>query len=138
MKRTGAVIGGEGNGGVIYPALHYGRDALAGIALFLTHLAGERLKCSELRRKYPDYYIAKKKIDLTGDIDMAHLCSALMKAYPEALCDTRDGIRLDLPSGWVQIRKSNTEPVMRIYAEEKSKEPAEKLAAEVTEIVKNL
>lgn len=138
MKRTGAVIGGEGNGGVIYPALHYGRDALAGIALFLTHLARERLRCSELRRKYPDYYIAKKKIDLTRDIDMTQLCSALIKAYPEALCDTRDGIKLDLPSGWVQIRKSNTEPVMRIYAEEKSKEPAEKLAAEVTKIVKNL
>lgn len=138
MKRTGAVIGGEGNGGVIYPALHYGRDALAGIALFLTHLAKEGVKCSELRKRYPDYFIAKKKIDLSGDIDMAKLCSALLKAYPEAACDTRDGIKLDLPSGWVQIRKSNTEPIMRIYAEEKSKEPAEKLAADVIAIVKNL
>ena len=138
MKRTGAVIGGEGNGGVIYPALHYGRDALAGIALFLTHLAKQGVKCSELRRKYPDYYIAKKKIDLTGDIDMTRLCTALMNALPEAVCDTRDGIKLDLPSGWVQIRKSNTEPIMRIYAEERAKEPAEKLAEEVTRIVKNL
>lgn len=138
MKRTGAVIGGEGNGGVIYPALHYGRDALAGIALFLTHLAGEGLKCSELRRKYPDYFIAKKKIDLTGDIDMSKLLIALQKAYPEAVCDTRDGIKLDLPSGWVQIRKSNTEPIMRIYAEEKAKDPAEKLADDVIRIVKNL
>jgi phosphomannomutase len=138
MKRTGAVIGGEGNGGVIYPALHYGRDALAGIALFLTRLAKEEVKCSELRRKYPDYFIAKKKIDLSGDIDMAELCSALLKAYPDAACDTRDGIKLDLPSGWVQIRKSNTEPIMRIYAEEKAKEPAEKLATDVIAIVKNL
>ncbi|MHC1733120.1 MAG: phosphoglucosamine mutase [Bacteroidales bacterium] len=138
MKRTGAVIGGEGNGGVIYPALHYGRDALAGIALFLTHLAKEGVKCSELRKKYPDYFIAKKKIDLAGDIDMEKLCSTLLEAYPEATCDTRDGIKLDLPSGWVQIRKSNTEPIMRIYAEEKAKEPAEKLAADVTGIVKNL
>ncbi len=138
MKRTGAVIGGEGNGGVIYPALHYGRDALAGIALFLTHLAKQGVKCSELRRRYPDYYIAKKKIDLAGDIDMTKLCTALMNARPEAVCDTRDGIKLDLPSGWVQIRKSNTEPIMRIYAEERSREPAEKLAEEVTRIVKNL
>lgn len=138
MKRTGAVIGGEGNGGVIYPALHYGRDALAGIALFLTHLAKQGLRCSELRRKYPDYYIAKKKIDLAGDIDMTKLCKALMKARPEAVCDTRDGIKLDLPSGWVQIRKSNTEPIMRIYAEERAKEPAEKLAEAVIQIVKNL
>lgn len=138
MKRTGAVIGGEGNGGVIYPALHYGRDALAGIALFLTHLAKQGVKCSELRRKYPDYYIAKKKIDLAGDIDMTKLCTALMNARPEAVCDTRDGIKLDLPSGWVQIRKSNTEPIMRIYAEERAKEPAEELAEAVTQIVKNL
>lgn len=138
MKRTGAVIGGEGNGGVIYPALHYGRDALAGIALFLTHLAKQGVKCSELRRKYPDYYIAKKKIDLAGDIDMTKLCTALMNARPEAVCDTRDGIKLDLPSGWVQIRKSNTEPIMRIYAEERAKKPAEELAEAVTQIVKNL
>lgn len=138
MKRTGAVIGGEGNGGVIYPALHYGRDALAGIALFLTHLAGQRMRCSELRRKYPDYYIAKTKIDLSGEIDMNRLSDVLSAAYPEATCDTRDGIKLDLPSGWVQIRKSNTENIMRIYAEEKGKEFAEKLAEEVTVIVKNL
>jgi phosphomannomutase len=138
MKRTGAVIGGEGNGGVIYPALHYGRDALAGIALFLTHLAKQGMKCSELRRKYPDYFIAKKKIDLTGDIDMEKLCGKLMKAYPEAVCDTRDGIKLDLPDGWVQIRKSNTEPIMRVYAEMRSKPRAENLAGEVTGIVKNL
>jgi len=138
MKRTGAVIGGEGNGGVIYPALHYGRDALAGIALFLTHLAKQGVRCSELRKKYPDYYIAKKKIDLPGRIEMEELREKLFMAYPEADCDTRDGIKLDLPTGWVQIRKSNTEPIMRIYAEERTMEQAEKLAADVTAIVKNL
>ena len=138
MKRTGAVIGGEGNGGVIYPALHYGRDALAGIALFLTHLAKQGVRCSELRKKYPDYYIAKKKIDLPGRIEMEELREKLVIAYPEAGCDTRDGIKLDLPTGWVQIRKSNTEPIMRIYAEERTMEQAEKLAADATAIVKNL
>ncbi|HQL45173.1 MAG TPA: phosphoglucosamine mutase [Bacteroidales bacterium] len=138
MKRTGAVIGGEGNGGVIYPALHYGRDALVGIALFLTHLAKQGVRCSELRKKYPDYYIAKKKIDLPGRIEMKELREKLFMAYPEADCDTRDGIKLDLPTGWVQIRKSNTEPIMRIYAEERTMEQAEKLAADVTAIVKNL
>ncbi len=138
MKRTGAVIGGEGNGGVIFPALHYGRDALAGIALFLTHLSKKDIACSELRRQYPGYFIAKKKIELTGPVNLESLGGILMKAYPEAVCDTRDGIRLDLPSGWVQIRKSNTEPIMRIYAEDKLQEMAEKLADDVTAIVKNL
>jgi phosphomannomutase len=138
MKRTGAVIGGEGNGGVIYPALHYGRDALAGIALFLTHLAGNGVTCSEMRRRYPDYYIAKTKIELRGDPDHEKLLAMLKHEYPQAAFDTRDGIKLDLPSGWVQIRKSNTEPIMRIYAEERKKELAEKLAADVTAIVKNM
>jgi len=138
MKRTGAVIGGEGNGGVIYPALHYGRDALAGIALFLTLLARKGVSCSELRRQYPDYYIAKTKIDLTGDVDMLKLNKALSQNYPQAVVDTRDGIKLEFPTGWVQIRKSNTEPIMRIYAEERDKILAEKLAGDVTVIVKNL
>lgn len=138
MKRTGAVIGGEGNGGVIYPALHYGRDALAGIALFLTHLARKGVACSALRRQYPDYFIAKTKIELAGDVDMSKLSIALRQEYPAAVLDTRDGIKLELPAGWVQIRKSNTEPIMRIYAEERDKTLAEKLAADVTVIVKNL
>ncbi|MDF1558934.1 MAG: phosphoglucosamine mutase [Bacteroidales bacterium] len=138
MKRTGAVIGGEGNGGVIYPALHYGRDALAGAALFLTHLAHEKISCSSLRRRYPDYFIAKKRVELTGDTDLAELCRVLAREYPEASQDIRDGIKLDLPSGWVQIRKSNTEPIIRVYAEERDRERAEKLAANVTDIVKKL
>lgn len=138
MKRTGAVIGGEGNGGVIYPALHYGRDALAGIALFLTHIALKGMTCSELRRQYPDYYIAKTKIELTGSADLEKLHVVLKREYPDAVFDTRDGIKLDFPSGWVQIRKSNTEPIMRIYAEEKQKDLAEKLASDITAIVKYL
>lgn len=137
MKRTGAVIGGEGNGGVIYPALHYGRDALAGVALFLTHLAAKRMKCSELRRQYPDYFIAKKRIEVAGDINMSQLCDLLTKEYPGALCDTRDGIKLELATGWVQIRKSNTEPIIRVYAEDKIHEAAEKLASDIIAIVKN-
>jgi phosphomannomutase len=138
MKRAAAVIGGEGNGGVIYPALHYGRDALAGIALFLTHFAKSKVTCSGLRRQYPDYFIAKKRVETAGDTDMAKLCSILMKEYPAAACDTRDGIKLDLPSGWVQIRKSNTEPIIRVYAEDRHKELAEKLADDVMRIVRSL
>jgi len=138
MKRTGAVIGGEGNGGVIYPALHYGRDALAGIALFLTHLSKKGITCSELRRQYPNYFIAKKKIELTKTVNLENLRDSLLNKYPEAACDTRDGIRLDFSTGWMQIRKSNTEPIMRIYAEDRLKEMAEKLADEVVAIVKNL
>ncbi len=138
MKRTAAVIGGEGNGGVIYPALHYGRDALAGIALFLTHMAKSKKSCSALRRQYPDYFIAKKRVETTGDTDLSKLRSILIKEYPGAACDTRDGIKLDLPSGWVQIRKSNTEPIIRIYAEDRKKESAEKLADRIITIVKNL
>ncbi len=138
MKRTSAVIGGEGNGGVIYPALHYGRDALAGIALFLTNLAKSKTTCSGLRRRYPDYFIAKKRVETAGETDMGKLCSILMKEYPDAACDTRDGIKLDLPSGWVQIRKSNTEPIIRVYAEDRQKEMAEKLADKIITIVRNL
>lgn len=137
MKRTGAVIGGEGNGGVIYPALHYGRDALAGIALFLTHLAEKQMKCSELRKKYPDYFIAKKRVETTGETDLSQLCDRLVKKFPGAACDTRDGIRLDLSTGWVQVRKSNTEPIIRVYAEDRQQEAAEKLASDVIMIVKN-
>lgn len=138
MKRTGAVIGGEGNGGVIYPALHYGRDALAGIALFLTHLAKSGMSCSSLRQKYPEYFIAKKKIETAHETDLDKLSGLLLKEYPGATCDRRDGIKLDLDEGWVQIRKSNTEPIIRVYAEDRNREKAERLADNVIRIVKNL
>jgi phosphomannomutase len=138
MKRTGAVIGGEGNGGVIYPALHYGRDALAGIALFLTHLAKSKLTCSQLRQKYPDYFMAKKKLEISRPVDLILLASRLKEVFPEAATDTRDGIKIDLPTGWIQIRKSNTEPIIRVYSEERSMELAENLAERAIDIVKNL
>ncbi len=138
MKRTGAVIGGEGNGGVIYPALHYGRDALAGIALFLSHLAREKVTCTALRKRYPAYHISKKRIDLTGKVDMERLLETLAKNWPEADADTRDGIKLSFPDKWVQVRKSNTEPIMRIYAEAATREASETIADHVTDIVKNL
>jgi len=138
MKRTGAVIGGEGNGGVIYPALHYGRDALAGIGLFLTHLAKSKLTCSRLRQKYPDYFMAKKKLEISRSVDLIALAARLKEAFPEAATDTRDGIKIDLPTGWIQIRKSNTEPIIRVYSEERSMELADNLAEKAIGIVKNL
>ena len=138
MKRAGAVIGGEGNGGIIYPALHYGRDALAGIALFLTQLAKSGLTCSKLRRKYPDYFMAKKKLEISQHVDLALVAARLREAFPDSQADTRDGIKIDLPSGWIQIRKSNTEPIIRVYTEERSPELADKLAEQAIGIVKNL
>lgn len=136
MKSRNAVIGGEGNGGVIYPALHYGRDALAGIALFLSHLAKTKLKVSELRRSYPDYVIAKMKLSLSPDTEFSKITDSVKKQFPGQRADERDGLWIDHPSGWVQIRKSNTEPIMRIYAEGKTAEEAESLANTVIEIVK--
>jgi phosphomannomutase len=136
MKKRNAVIGGEGNGGVIYPELHYGRDALAGIALFLTHLAKSRMKCSSLRKLYPDYIIAKKKLTLSPEINFDDILNSIRNKYSDRKIDERDGMRIDFPEGWVQIRKSNTEPVIRIYAEGKSVLEAENLANSVISIVK--
>jgi len=136
MKKRDAVIGGEGNGGVIYPALHYGRDALVGIALFLSHLALSRMKCSDLRQTYPEYYIAKKKMDLSPGTDFSRILNDVKEHFRDFPVDLRDGMRIDTTTGWVQIRKSNTEPIIRIYAEERSVEAAEKLAETVIEIVK--
>jgi phosphomannomutase len=136
MKKRSAVIGGEGNGGVIYPALHYGRDALAGIALFLTHLVKSGMKCSELRRQYPDYVIAKKRLTLKTGTDFKAIIDAIKKAFSDSIIDDRDGIRIEHPGGWVQIRKSNTEPIIRIYAEGISSREAEDMAEKVISIVK--
>jgi phosphomannomutase len=136
MKVRNAVIGGEGNGGVIYPELHYGRDALAGIALFLTHLAKSKMKCSALRKKYPDYIIAKKKIALEPGTDFRIITDAVRKEFIGHEIDDRDGLKIDYPGGWVQIRKSNTEPIMRIYAEGRTQKEADDLAAKVIAIVK--
>ncbi len=138
MKKRKSVIGGEGNGGVIYPALHYGRDALAGIALFLTHFSKSRMKCSELRRQYPDYVIAKKKLALDPGTDFNIILDAVRKEFSDKEIDERDGMRIEYPSGWVQIRKSNTEPIMRIYAEGRTLQEAEDLAGKVILIINKI
>lgn len=117
MKEVNAVIGGEGNGGIIVPELHYGRDALAGIALFLAHLAKAGTKLSELRQRYPNYPMVKDKIALTPDIDIENLLQNLHEHYQHEQRDTQDGLKIDFPDGWVHLRKSNTEPIIRIYAE---------------------
>jgi phosphomannomutase len=138
MKKRGAVIGGEGNGGVIYPALHYGRDALVGIALFLTHLAKNKRKVSELRQLYPQYVIAKKKLTLLPSAEFSQISDAIKKHYTGHSFDERDGLWFEHDGGWVQIRKSNTEPIMRIYAEGKTVAEANDLADAVITIVKKL
>jgi len=138
MKLRKAVIGGEGNGGIIYPALHYGRDALAGIALFLSHLVATGKTCSQLRRLYPDYVIAKKKISLDPDSDIDGILESVGKHFTNHVIDRRDGLRIEHKAGWVHIRKSNTEPIIRIYAEGISSSDADSLADEVINIVKKL
>ncbi len=131
MKKTHAVIGGEGNGGVIYPAAHYGRDALVGIALFLTHLAKKKCTVSELRRLYPDYYISKNRIDLSPEINVDQLLEKLKETYRQYPINDKDGVRIDFPQGWVHLRKSNTEPIIRVYSEAATKAEADKLAQQV-------
>ncbi len=136
MKKRNAVIGGEGNGGVIYPELHYGRDALVGIALFLTHLAKSNLKCSALRQLYPQYFIAKKKLTLDPATEFSQIIYDVKKHFQGHLIDERDGLWIDNKNGWVQIRKSNTEPIMRIYAEGRTNNEADELANTIIGIVK--
>jgi phosphomannomutase len=138
MKKRGAVIGGEGNGGVIYPGLHYGRDALVGIALFLTHLSKSKMKVSELRQLYPEYVIAKKKLTLSPHTQFSAISDAIKKQFIDHSFDERDGLWFEHQGGWVQIRKSNTEPIMRIYAEGKTGQEANDLADAVITIVKKL
>lgn len=131
MKAVVAVIGGEGNGGVIYPASHYGRDALVGIALFLTLLAKKNMKVSELRKTYPEYFISKNKIELTPDIDVDTVFSVIKGNYSRYGINDIDGVKIDFPQGWVHLRKSNTEPIVRIYSEAPTQEQADKFAAAI-------
>lgn len=138
MKETEAVIGGEGNGGVIYPASHYGRDALVGIALFLTYLANEGKKVSELRATYPAYSIAKQKVELTPDIDVDALLKAVKEKYSAYEVTDIDGVKIDFPDKWVHLRKSNTEPIIRVYAEAATPKLAEETAAGVMEVIKQM
>jgi phosphomannomutase len=136
MKRRNAVIGGEGNGGVIFPAMHYGRDALAGIALFLSLLAERKIKCSELRRSYPDYFMAKTKLELEPGTDIDKILAKVKDHFRKEKIDERDGLRIDTETGWVQIRRSNTEPIIRIYSEASTMAEAEAMAEKVRKIVK--
>jgi phosphomannomutase len=134
MKETNAVIGGEGNGGIIYPESHYGRDALVGIALFLTQLAKSGKKVSELRAEYPNYFMAKQRLDLTPDTDIDALLNSIKKKYAEYPINDIDGVKVDFPDKWVHFRKSNTEPIIRIYTEAPTKKEAEELALNVTRL----
>ncbi|MEA4985907.1 MAG: phosphoglucosamine mutase [Paludibacter sp.] len=138
MKATNAVIGGEGNGGVIYPASHYGRDALVGIALFLSWLAKSGKKVSELRKTYPDYFISKNKIELTPQIDVDNILVKIKAKYQQYEVNDIDGVKIDFPTGWVHLRKSNTEPIIRIYSEARTVAEAEQFAQEVIGEIKLL
>ncbi|MEO0333316.1 MAG: phosphoglucosamine mutase, partial [Bacteroidota bacterium] len=128
MKETDAIIGGEGNGGVIFPKLHYGRDALVGIALFLSHLAKFGKSIAQLKSKYPQYHISKNKIELTPDIDMTSVLATLAERYANQPVDTTDGVKISFDREWVHLRKSNTEPIIRIISESNSRATAEHLA----------
>lgn len=138
MKETNAVFGGEGNGGVIYPASHYGRDALVGIALFLTHLAKKKLSCSALRATYPAYFISKQKIELTPDIDVDAIFVKVKERFAGNDITDIDGVKIDFPEKWVHLRKSNTEPIIRIYSEAHTMQEAEELGKEIIAIIKEI
>jgi len=138
MKATNAIIGGEGNGGVIYPEMHYGRDALIGVALFLTQLAERKISAKKLRDSYPNYFISKNKIQLTPEIDVDAILTTLEEKYKNEQITTIDGLKIDFPEGWVHLRKSNTEPIIRIYAESEGEEKANKFANDMINEIKEL
>ena len=138
MKEVGAVIGGEGNGGVIYPASHYGRDALVGIALFLSHLAHEGKKVSELRATYPAYYMAKNRVDLTPETDVDAILAKVKEIYKNEEINDIDGVKIDFPDKWVHLRKSNTEPIIRVYSEAFSPAEAEEIGQQVMKVIEEL
>lgn len=138
MKAANAIIGGEGNGGVIYPALHYGRDALVGIALFLTQLAERKISAKTLRASYPNYFISKNKIELTPQINVDAILLAIQEKYKDEQITTIDGLKIDFKEGWVHLRKSNTEPIIRIYAESEGKEKANAFAQKMINEIKEL
>ncbi|CAL2103131.1 Phosphomannomutase [Tenacibaculum sp. 190130A14a] len=140
MKATNTVIGGEGNGGIIYPDSHYGRDSLVGVALFLSHLAHKKISCKELRDSYPSYFMSKNKIQLTPKIDVDKILATMAEKYKDEEVNTIDGVKIDFADEWVHLRKSNTEPIIRIYTEATSQEKADDLAQrfikEIEEIIK--
>jgi phosphomannomutase len=138
MKATNAVIGGEGNGGIIYPELHYGRDALVGIALFLSHLAKSKRTVSELRKTYPNYFMSKNKIELTPEIDVDQVLMAVANRFKDEKVNLLDGVKVDFANGWVHLRKSNTEPIIRIYSEAPTSNEAKGLAEKFIDVIKEV
>ncbi|MFC2115344.1 phosphoglucosamine mutase [Bacteroidota bacterium] len=136
MKQCNAVIGGEGNGGVIYPEMHYGRDALTGTALFLSHLALKGVKTSQLREGYPDYFISKNKVKLDPAVELDLILERVEEEYGKFTISREDGLKVDMPDGWIHLRRSNTEPILRIYTEARSEHAAEKMANEVIKLMK--
>lgn len=128
MKKTGAIIGGEGNGGIILPDIHYGRDALVGIALFLSHLSRTNVNCSQLRNKYPNYYMSKKKKEISSNFDYNKMINFFKNKYSSENINLSDGLKVDFSDSWVQLRKSNTEPIIRIYSEAKNQQAADQIA----------
>jgi phosphomannomutase len=138
MKAVHAIIGGEGNGGIIYPELHYGRDALVGIALFLTHLAKFGKSTSMLRASYPNYFISKNKIELTPDLNVDEILNRMAQKYERQPVITIDGVKIEFDTSWVHLRKSNTEPIIRIYAEAENMSTADSLANKIIGDIKEL
>lgn len=138
MKATGAVIGGEGNGGVIYPESHYGRDALVGVVLFLSHLARRGVSASVLRKSYPAYFISKNKIQLTPEVDVDSILLAIKQKYASERVNDIDGVKIDFATEWVHLRKSNTEPIIRIYSESRNEASAEALAQRIIQDIQTL
>ncbi|WP_125723759.1 phosphoglucosamine mutase [Flavobacterium ustbae] len=136
MKKNNAIIGGEGNGGIIYPELHYGRDSLVGVALFLTHLANKKMPVSALRASYPEYYMSKNKIELTPQIDVDAILTQMTEKYKNEDISTIDGVKIDFATEWVHLRKSNTEPIIRIYTEAPSQDAADQLALRIIDEIK--
>jgi phosphomannomutase len=138
MKETNTVIGGEGNGGIIYPASHYGRDSLVGVALFLSHLAHKKVSCKTLRESYPSYFMSKNKIQLTPQIDVDKILEDMATQYANEDINTIDGVKIDFEKEWVHLRKSNTEPIIRIYTESDSQDNADALAERIIEEIKEI
>mgnify|MGYP001452466008 CR=1 FL=1 len=138
MKACNAIIGGEGNGGIIYPELHYGRDALIGVALFLTQLAERKISAKTLRDSFPNYFISKNKMELTPEIDVDAILSTLEQKYKDEQITTIDGLKIDFEDGWVHLRRSNTEPIIRIYAESDTEEKANAFAHKMIQEIKEL
>jgi len=138
MKKNNAIIGGEGNGGIIYPEIHYGRDALVGVALFLTHLAKQDLDVAALRASYPAYYMSKNKIELTPEINVDAILEEMQKIYANEKISTVDGVKIDLADSWVHLRKSNTEPIIRIYTEAPTQTAADDLAQKILKEIESI